>query len=207
MPLYRHDNKIVFFVHIPKTGGTTVETALKQAGAVEALKFKSKNPYSKATLQHMHAEVYRLAVDRSFHDWCFTVVRNPYARFASEYKMKVVDAEDDTETSVADWAIQNFERFREFSYTRDNHIRPQVQFTSKRTTVFRFEEGLDAPIAKACEVLGLDVPEIPHAKKGSAGRPKVSERGIEAIRHFYRRDFKKFGYDPDSFESAFEVVD
>ncbi len=205
MPLYRNGGNIVFFVHIPKTGGTTVEFALSAAGAAEALRFKGKRRYSKSTLQHMHASVYREAVPREFYDWSFAIVRNPFDRFASEYKMKVIDAggTDDIES----WAETNFERFGEFPYARDNHIRPQHEFLTDHLDVFRFEDGLDAPIAAAVDRLGLGMPEIPHAQKGSPGRPRATRRAVELIADFYAADFDQLGYDPDRPDDAFDIVD
>lgn len=205
MPLYRHGLNIVFFVHIPKTGGTSIEHALRSAGAAEALRFKGKRDFSRSTLQHMHASVYLDALREDFYDWTFSVVRNPFDRFASEYKMKVLDAggTDDVES----WAETNFTRYAEYNYTRDNHVRPQEQFITTRTDIFRFEDGLDQPIRAAVDQLGLDMPAIPHAKRGSTRKPLATERAIALIADFYAGDFERFGYDTTAFESAFELTD
>ena len=204
MPLYRHGANIVFFVHIPKTGGTTVEYALRSAGAAEALRFKGKRPFSKSTLQHMHASVYEDAVSRSFYDWSFAIVRNPFNRFASEYKMKVLDAGGSEDL---EWfAETNFRRFGEYKFTRDNHIRPQHEFVAKHVELFRFEDGLDAPIRAAVGHLGLPMPEIPHAKRGSSGKIRTTRRAVSLIADFYAADFERFGYDPADHETAFEVA-
>ena len=204
MPLYRHEAKVIFFAHIPKTGGTSIEKSLKKAGAAEALKFKKKRPYSKSTLQHMHASVYLEAVGDRFADYSFTVVRNPFDRFASEYKMKVLDAGE--KTDVYEWAKINLERFFEYPYTRDNHIRPQVDFVSRRLEVFRFENGLDKVIGEACSQLGLDTPEILHEKKGSRGLLPVKQETLDLISSFYKKDFYEFGYSPKEYSRSFEVI-
>jgi hypothetical protein len=204
MPLYRNGANLVLFVHIPKTGGTTIEAALRSAGAAEALRFAKKRPFSRSTLQHMHADVYKDAVGQGFYDWAFAVVRNPFNRFASEYKMKVLDAggTDDFETFV----VANIKRFSEYKYTRDNHIRPQREFISKDVEIFRFEDGLEAPITAAVERLELPQPEITHTKKGSAGKVLATERSLEMIASFYQVDFKRLGYESNDYESAFELV-
>jgi hypothetical protein len=204
MPLYRNGANLILFVHIPKTGGTTIEAALRSTGAAEALRFAKKRPFSRSTLQHMHAHVYKDAVGPGFYDWAFAVVRNPFNRFASEYKMKVLDAggTDDFETFV----VANIKRFGEYKYTRDNHIRPQREFISKDVQIFRFEDGLEAPIKAAVERLELPQPEIPHAKKGRVGKVRATERSLEMIASFYQVDFKRLGYESNDYESAFELV-
>ncbi len=204
MPLYRHGANIVFFVHIPKTGGSTIEAALRSAGAAEALKFSKKRPFSKSTLQHMHAAVYQDAVSRRFYDWSFAVVRNPFSRMASEYKMKVLDAGG--RDSFEDFVFANFQRFEQYKYTRDNHIRPQREFLAKGVELFRFEDGLEAPIKAAADRLGLPMPEIPHAKKGSAGKVVTTERALELVASFYERDFRRLGYDTTDFGSALQLA-
>ena len=205
MPLYRTDAGVVFFAHIPKTGGTSIEKTLNSAGAAEALKLKKQAGYSKATLQHMHAELYTEANGKNFADYSFTVIRNPYDRFASEFKMKVVSA--GLEDSVDDWAVTNFKRFKKFEYTRDNHIRPQVQFISKRLEVFRFEDGLEAPLEAACKHLELEVPMVRHEKRGTKTLIEVKEQTLEVIHKFYRRDFSRFDYESDDFGGSFSVAE
>lgn len=167
------------------------------------MRFKGKRPFSKSTLQHMHRAVYEDAVSEDFFDWAFTVVRNPFDRFASEYKMKVLDAGGSDR--VEDWAEACFERFGEFKFTRDNHIRPQVEFISDYLEVYRFESGLEAPLRDAVSRLGLVLDKIPHAKRGSYGRLQVSERAIELIADFYSKDFELLGYDREDFSTSFEV--
>lgn len=204
MPLYRTAAGVVFFVHIPKTGGTSIEKTLKRAGAAEALKMGKRFGYSKATLQHMHAEIYEQAVGTDFADYSFTIIRNPYDRFASEYKMKVLG--NGLDDSVDDWATQNFARFKEFDYTRDNHIRPQVAFMSNRLEVFRFEDGLEAALAAACKHLDLDVPEVRHEKRGNRGVLEATSETLERINAFYRDDFAEFDYGALDYGNSFSLV-
>jgi hypothetical protein len=40
MPLFRRGAQTVLFVHIPKTGGTSIKEAFKAAGWIEALRMQ-----------------------------------------------------------------------------------------------------------------------------------------------------------------------
>ena len=98
---------------------------------------------------------------------------------------------------------RNFARFGEFNYTRDNHIRPQVEFVSKRLEVFAFEDGLEAPLAKACEYLGLEAPPLRHEKRGTKVKLEATAQTLANIADFYQDDFSEFGYSVDDFGNSF----
>ncbi|HHG89455.1 MAG TPA: hypothetical protein ENJ90_03110 [Devosia sp.] len=204
MPLYRNGAKIVFFVHIPKTGGSSIEKAFRRLGCKEAFRFNSKRPFSKCTLQHMHKGVYKEAIRSGFADYSFAVKRNPYDRMASEFRMKALDRNE--RQNPDKWILEALERFKEFSFTRDNHIRPQVEFISETTEVFAFEDGLEAAMAPALKVLGLNPPKsMPHEKKGSREKIRVKNKTVEALAQFYARDFDELGYDTGDFGKHFEI--
>jgi hypothetical protein len=208
MPIYRHGAKLVFFVHIPKTGGSSVELALRQSGCCEALRFSTKTNskinYGKTTPQHIHASVYNACFPRDFFDFCFTIVRNPFARLASEYKMKRMEK---SENAVADqWINDAFSRFKKYKYTRDNHIRPQNKYVSDHVKVFRFEEGLLAPINHALTVLECRRAEtIPHLRIGANEKIVITKETLHRIQKFYAADFDVFKYDKEAFEHAFVI--
>lgn len=209
MPLFRSQSALIYFAHIPKAGGSSVENALKVDGVKRAMMLsKAKNvatDYGRCTPQHIHADVYKSFFPKDFLDYAFTVVRNPYGRIASEYKMKVLDGNESGLPS--DWILDSIKRYKQFTFTRDNHIRPQVQFLATHIEQFRLEEGLDKPIAAAFRALGLPEPtSVPHARKGSAAKLKITEEALERIQRFYRRDFKKLKYDVEAHDTYFDIV-
>ena len=87
MPLYRFHNRLVLFVHIPKTGGTSVEHYLRELGQ-SAFVHGRKIPGLSMTPQHFHARIYQRILPPSFYDYAFCIVRNPLDRLVSEFKMR-----------------------------------------------------------------------------------------------------------------------
>lgn len=139
MPLARIGNKVLFFVHIPKTGGSSIETYLGQKGTV-ALRFKRRMGWSASTTQHMHAAIHTKIIPDSFYDAGFVVLRDPVARFTSEYRYQKDMGR--TSQSFADWAVATLGRYADDPYILDNHIRPQSEFLRPGLTKFLFEDGL-----------------------------------------------------------------
>lgn len=201
MPLYRSRNKIIFFSHIPKTGGSTVEEYLIQAGAIEALKHPKRLNFSNSTPQHMHAEIRDNWVPETFVDYSFAVVRNPLARIVSEYHWRKLVSKK-TIPPFDQWVKEEFSKYKENNYILDNNIRPQVGFVSQKDQVFRLEDGLEEPIKQALVQLELasTIEHLPNVKRSAAEGLSVSHDTLESILEFYSEDFTSFGYDSSSFD-------
>ncbi|MGC3994823.1 MAG: sulfotransferase family 2 domain-containing protein [Propionicimonas sp.] len=207
MPVYRRDGRSVLFVHIPKTGGTSVEQLFKASGW-EASYFDAR--YGAGTLnnlrwcgpQHMHGAVLKdlFRIDRF--DLVFAVVREPVARFRSEYvwrHRKLDEAATDAAT-VSRWLAKTLVAYQKNPYLYDNHLRPQHEFLVPGTKVLRLEDGLGAALRDLSDAhdLGLDG-EVERFKDSSAGPRKSGDVEVSAatrgmLHRFYKRDFSTFGY-------------
>lgn len=211
MPL-RRDLKALF-IHVPKTGGTSVEHALGMRGdwrlGDEALLFgaaaTSSMPYKPMLspfLQHLTGrELQDVLGDELDGLYAFTFVRNPFARLASVYYnpdphllwtcpalKEVIDAGD-------------FLGFVERSVVfRHAHLVPQAEFlalSGGRTLDFigRFET-LGSEFARVAAQLGIEA-ELPFLNSGSAGRRHQDlycDRARELVVRRYASDFEEFGY-------------
>lgn len=197
MPLYRNADKVILFIHIPKTGGSTVENVLRAAGAAQALKGHKRVGFSHSTPQHMQWTVTRQWIPQSFYDYSMAVVRNPFARIASEYRWRVGMSSAPL-PDFNKWIASRFRAYETDNYILDNHIRPQNHFVGKDVDVFRLEDGLDAPILAGMARLGLP-PEratIQHANRTKPMPLPASSSTIARIAQFYSEDFRIFGYSP-----------
>lgn len=208
MPVFVADDRRVLFIHVPKTGGTTVERMFRASGwrmRFHATKNSEPEvrPLRRCTPQHFHGAL--LAEMFALHrfDFRFLVVRHPIARFRSEYLHRArkhgrpaLDA-----GSVGAWADGAFRRYRDNPYVHDNHLRPQVEFVVPDTEVYRIEDGMDHITGAVGRRLGTPLHrDVEHGQVNAtmAGVPssavEISPALEERLRAFYAEDFATFGY-------------
>lgn len=208
MPLYRHNDRAILLIHIPKTGGSSIEEMLVEAGALQALKFHKRLDYSACTPQHMHWELLCRWVPKSFYNFSLVIVRNPFDRLASEYAWRVRLA-DEPIASFNDWVRTALRRYEKNPFVHDNHIRPQVEFVGPTVKVFKLEDGLDSAAKMAFRRLGITYrkPTLPHVRKSKHVVLDVEQSLLAQIQEFYAADFAAYGYDPEEVpEHLFRVI-
>ena len=209
MPLYRNKDRAILLVHIPKTGGSSLEEMLVDAGALQALKFHKRLGFSASTPQHMQWDVLRRWVPKEFYNFSFTVVREPYARLASEYAWRQTISQNPV-LPFNDWVRDIFGRYEKNPYILDNHIRPQVDFIGPKVRVFKLEDGLDPAAKMAFRRLGLTYrkPKTPHVRKSEHKVIEIERSTLAIVRDFYAADFEQLDYDPLVLpEHLFTLVD
>jgi hypothetical protein len=205
MPLYRFKSKLVFFVHIPKTGGTSVMKMLAEMGGHEALRRPVPNPALPCTPQHFHAAILRDLIPENFADLAFTVVRNPYDRLASEYRMKVTGPGRDV--GFDQWVERTFRRYEKNPFVADNHIRPQNEFLLPGVRQYRFEQGSFAAIISDLAEIGIVPPEeVPWERSFPRADIPMTRKTADAISNFYQLDFQHLGYSPSDFGITLKIV-
>lgn len=211
MPVFRKNGKNILFIHVPKCGGSSIENAFLSSG-YEALYLKrgggrrSSNYVLWCSPQHMHAELFRPMFRMDRFDGVFMVVREPLARFRSEYvfrnrKLETVSPKADAVTA---WADKTFATYEKNAFVHDNHMRPQHEFWVPETVVYRLEDGLEAMFDDLNSRFDLDVqPEAErrlHSEKEvgfSSSDVELTDDLARRLVSFYREDFEKFGYNTD----------
>ena len=192
--IHEHD---LLFVHIPKTGGTSIEKKFDLEPSYyncyrhDELLFPAKNTIF--SQQHYTPDIIKDLYESWFNNYKkFTIVRNPYSRSISEYFFRNnVTAFDDDD--FYKW----IERFCKTGHLLD-HILPQSDYFVgvEYDYVLKFE-SLKDDFKNMCVVLGID-PELGHHNKSGFDCKKcvkeLSQKSIEFINKKYIDDFTKFGY-------------
>lgn len=215
MPIFSKNNKTILFIHIPKSAGSSIERIGRETGWIESFSIKGKAlkevSYCKATFQHLHADVLSVLFDFEAFDSIFTVVRNPFSRFKSEYYWQ--RSQGITNLEVDEWVNETFNKYSNNPYIYDNHIRPQVEFVPdyKKVEVFKLEEE---GVQKAQDIFQRLSPEVSKYNswkkkfRSNLTKYKHEKRSVknldveakfqdhyEKIANFYKADFVAFSYE------------
>ena len=191
------------FIHIPKTGGTTIEKffqsiGLKPYGVPENYWFVRQ--YMRVPPAHFDIKILDtlFSLDKIY---SFAVVRDPLDRSISDFKWarsKSPSAEIFKNMGFEEFISYAWDRYKNDEYFLANHIKPQSLFISEKVTkVFRFEDGLEKAVLSVLSSLGLELKihlKLPTLNKSAGTAPNVSERAKALVRDMYKSDYENFGY-------------
>jgi hypothetical protein len=220
----KSDRLNTVFIHIPKCGGTSIETLLfnkdefkpenfwmgfvepDSAGGLERL-WRRKTPpmmnrYQTGGLQHLTALQLRHALGRKkFSEYYkFAVIRHPVRRSLSQYRY--MQKRRDLRHWIGMEASDSFLEYLKKTYCR-HHVQwqPQVSFlydfSGNRLVddVVRLE-NIDSDMAVVFQRLNLPAAPIPHARKSGETRAHiVSEDEKDLLWELYADDFQILSYD------------
>ncbi len=203
MPLVSKDGLNIFFAHVPKAGGSSVqEYLIRRFGKLQLLDLDrtTSGPTKQTGLimpaSHLTTADLKdlLPVDLRH---SFAVVRDPMGRILSEYRFQS-GVSMLSRFSFSTWLRVTVACARMDPRTYDNHIRPQVDLVSDACEIFRLEDGFDGMIAWLDKVSGTTAPdiEVGHLLKRKRNQTPVSYEDAALIEAFYAEDYARFGYAP-----------
>jgi hypothetical protein len=204
MPI-SHEKRIVF-VHIPKTGGTSIELALDMNKnenlfspgiKFNTYKIEQLKKY-KVSPQHLYGkEILEVEPNVKDYYW-FTVVRNPFDRLVSEYHH--INKERTNDFVYKNISFPEFvkktltlpEERRKSLF--DRHLEPQTNFIQGcSVNIYKLEK-----LQECFDFLktNYQISTIGHARKSERKKFQVYYDGKLAnfVFKFYIKDFEKFGY-------------
>lgn len=215
MPSLSLPDRLIWFAHCPKAGGTSVETFMVETWgeAVGHLHWgwdlwwrgggwRLADPPNSP--QHLVWADAARTLDQA-PDAVFALVRDPVARMASEYRWQQRPAGHGGRRGTrlgkllarlpfSLWLRLMLAAARRNPHAFDNHFRPQTEFVPEGAAVFRLEDGLAPALSWLAETAGTPPPITPpHALAGQGGHPVAREEAA-LIGQVFAVDYARFGY-------------
>jgi len=200
LPIFFNSKKSYLFIHIPKTGGTSVElyakklnykTSLLQNGlSVDNLKGFKRSP--------QHLNIKQLIELLHFPDFTeiFTIVRHPFYRAFSEYSWL---RDRFNNISEEEFFLDLIKNGPSSVYNYDGHLDNQIDFVSEDVIHYKFEENafdrIEVLLKSNSDYLLKDYCKFPHKKNSKKEiLPKLEEKYKAAVEKTYKQDMEYFSY-------------
>lgn len=219
MPIIKHNGKVLYFAHIPKCGGTSVDRFARElVGGLSFHdpKFASReNPWTTTSPQHVEWDQMEALFSQNFFDQKFTLVRDPVDRFFSAFNHNRRIGRISRFTSIKSILKKLENGGSYFSNQFDNHFLPASRIAPADCKVFYLEDGLETLETWLKDVLEIDSAEIKikhHNKGENVGRKirqskklsvpalgpetiaKLKSEAGDRIREIYREDYDRFDF-------------
>lgn len=213
MPIFRINDTLHYYAHVPKCAGSSVESYLvRRFGPLAFVNTRfladpEPQRWTKSSPQHLPLDAFHKLIPADWIASSFAVVRHPLKRLVSAFQFQV-----EVEKTVAPlWTIDEWfddwlTRKDAEPFRYDNHIRPMADLVPADAAFFRMEDGLAPVVAHLDRLAGNTegdrtiAPENVRKKQmpGDARRLTPAPETRTRIADYYAEDFRRFGYDIDS---------
>jgi hypothetical protein len=202
MTVFEKDNKKILYVHIPKTGGTTIKKTFEESGWNVTWFNSGRHP--DLNLAPAGVKTYALAhlyydkLDNIFNlekdfDYIFTITRNPYDRIVSEYNYRRAYSKSPFNEWFETVKTKALETDMWFN---DNHMRLQSEYIGPAINkIYKFEDGHENILKEIESKFDIKFLNTSRADNKSTKKLSVDEIDKEVVYEFYKNDFELLGYD------------
>lgn len=202
------------FIHIPKTGGHSVDKYFIQKGLVDDDKWHCTG---NQIMKYMGVEKWK-------EYQTFTIVRNPWDRMVSEYSWQGGLGKDQIPTPWGDKnvtfkqflkmvfnsphdhhdmnLVRNFDTWYQLQEIKDGHLNDQYSFITDQNNnmiidnLIRFED-LNQQFKQMLTKVGLPPENLPHLNKSKHKHytEYYDQESIDLVACRFKRDIETLGYD------------
>ena len=203
MPYFKNSNLNLLFIHIPKTGGTSLEKFLSEKYKItlnlNSLYSTLKNGHKNASLQHqtyntLFKKKQKFGIDFNNNIKMISIVRNPYERTVSDLFYNKLITVNTTPAEV-------FEVLQKYivSENYDNHNIPQYLFLINKNkkinndiVIFKTETLTEDLIKYG--LTDFNIHKNVNKNDNINYYKFLNNDSINLINNFYKKDFKLFDY-------------
>lgn len=197
MPYLKEYN--LLFIHIPKTGGSSVEDTLgiyhKWDDNILMNSEQTIINGIRTAPQHWTPDLIINKLGKNTFDKCikFTIVRNPYTRLLSEYFYFMIKK---------DGNLKHFNKWLPgfLSKMDHDHKLPQYKFIEEGIDFIAHTETIQEDWGRFIGEYNLNInPQLSHKNKTKFNKSslikEITPDNIDLINQVYKQDFIEFGYD------------
>lgn len=207
MPVFTRDGNAILFVHVPRTGGSSISAFLTQTGwqahdtdSGSVFRRENANYYRRVSPQHWHAQLLAQLYKLERFSQIIQFVRNPVERAISEYRWRrfaPAGSARRIDLEFADWWQASRSAYRESSCVGDNHFRPQADFLLPTALIGYFERDLNDVFFQNAGLAGPDPSQkrpMPRLNPSIITDAPLDPALRKQVENFYARDYDLFGY-------------
>jgi hypothetical protein len=210
MPYFNNKNVNILFIHIPKTGGTSIAKYLSQKYSIQLCE-KSFSGFNLCKNINVPSDHFLLNTILTLYKdkivfknlKILSVVRNPYSKIISEifFRKKISEqniSDDDTQKIIETIITTDINIYLENKHHAENHFIPQYKFLCDKNEkiynnidILKFE-NLNNDIKKlGFEDFNVDINKT---EKKFDYKYYLNKNSINLINKIYKKDFELFGY-------------
>jgi Sulfotransferase family len=207
MPIFRINDQLHYFAHVPKCGGSSVNDYLTQRFGPLAFNEPGRHNvpdsqrWNRSASQHIPLAALDRLVPRHWFASSFAVVRHPVRRVISAYfYARDVGSSVPLGTGFDAWVTTAFTWIDTDPHRRASHVLPQSDLVPEDAHIFRLEDGLELVVPYLDTLAGnAEGPrQIPTRNVGKwrhdEAPPAITAQTLALINRIYAADYARFGY-------------